>query len=183
MIPNILTTVRLGLVPVFAYFMLFKESILMASLVFILSGITDIVDGYIARHYNMISRFGMIYDPFVDKLMQITAVVCLVLNETIPIWLLVFVLFKEISMILVGGILYVNKIVVSSNKFGKMSTVIFYAGVLALIIWKNMPSFVLSLIILIMIIPMLVAGIYYAVDIVKNYEIKRVQDEKEEGKA
>ncbi len=175
MIPNILTTFRFALVPIFAYLMLTKESMALAAIVFVISGITDIVDGYIARRYNMISNFGMIYDPFVDKLMQITAVVCLVINEIIPIWLLVFVLVKEIAMITVGGILYVKKIVVRSNKYGKLSTVIFYAGVLTLIVWRNIPSFMLSVVILIMIIPMFVAGIYYAVDIIKNYDEKRVQ--------
>ena len=176
MIPNILTTVRLFLVPTFAYLLLIKENILLAVIVFILAGLTDVVDGYIARHYNMISNFGMIYDPFVDKLMQITAFICLVINETIPFWLLVFVLVKELAMITVGGILYIKKIVVRSNRFGKTSTVIFYAGVLTLIIWKNIPSFVLSIVIFIMIVPMLVAGIYYVVDIIKNYDEKRVQN-------
>ncbi len=175
MIPNILTTLRLVLVPFFAYFMLFKENVAIASIIFIASGITDVVHGYIARHYNMISRFGMVYDPFVDKLMQITAIICLVMNHTIPVWLLFFVAFKEISMILVGGILYFKKIVIKSNGFGKISTVIFYAGVLTLIIWKTIPSFMLSVVILVMIIPMLVAGIYYAVDIVKNYDDRKVQ--------
>ncbi len=181
MIPNILTTLRLVLVPFFAYFMLFKENVAIASIIFVLSGITDVVDGYIARHYNMISRFGMVYDPFVDKLMQITAVICLVMNNTIPVWLLIFVAFKELSMIFVGGILYIKKIVVSSNKFGKISTVIFYAGVLTLIIWKSIPSFMLSVVILVMIIPMLVAGIYYVVDIIKNYDDKRVQPDVNRG--
>ena len=140
MIPNVLTTVRLVLVPIFAYFMVFDENVYIAALIFVLSGVTDIVDGYIARHYNMITNFGKIYDPFVDKLMQMTAVVCLVIIDVIPVWLLVFVVVKEVSMIIASGILYANKIVVSSNKFGKASTVIFYAGVLAMIIWKNIPS-------------------------------------------
>ncbi len=181
MIPNILTTLRLVLVPFFAYFMLFKENIAVASIIFVFSGITDVIDGYIARRFNMISRFGMVYDPFVDKLMQITAVICLVMNNTIPVWLLIFVAFKEISMILVGGILYIKKIVIRSNKFGKISTVIFYAGVLTLIIWKSIPPFMLSVIILAMIIPMLVAGIYYAVDIIRNFEDRRVQPGVEQG--
>lgn len=181
MIPNILTTLRLVLVPFFAYFMLFKENVAIASIIFIASGITDVVDGYIARHYNMTSRFGMVYDPFVDKLMQITAIICLVMNHTIPVWLLIFVAFKEVSMILVGGILYFKKIVVSSNRFGKISTVIFYAGVLTLIIWKSIPSFMLSIVIIFMIIPMLIAGIYYTVDIIKNYDDKRIESGVKQG--
>ena len=58
MIPNLLTTVRLGLVPVFVYFMLGSHNLYAAALVLVLSGITDVIDGYIARHFNMITDFG-----------------------------------------------------------------------------------------------------------------------------
>ena len=173
-IPNILTTVRLVLVPVFAYFMLYADNMYAAAAIFVLSGLTDIVDGYIARHYNMITNFGMVYDPFVDKLMQITAVVCLVIADIIPIWLLIFVIVKEVSMIITGGILYIRRIVVSSNRFGKTATVIFYAGVFSMIIWKNMPQSVMMAVILAMIAAMAVAAIFYLIDIIKNYESKRV---------
>lgn len=173
MIPNILTTMRLALVPVFAYFML-SENPGIAVAIFILSGVTDIVDGFIARRFNMITNFGKIYDPFVDKLMQITAVVCLVLRQTIPLWLLVFVLLKEVTMITVGGILYFKKIVVSSNKFGKLSTVIFYAGVILLIVWDNIPKYAMTTVIAVMIIAMLTAAVYYCIDTLKNYNEKRV---------
>lgn len=174
MIPNILTTVRLVLVPIFAYFMLYADNMYVAAAIFVLSGLTDIVDGYIARHYNMITNFGMVYDPFVDKLMQITAVVCLVVAKIIPVWLLIFVIVKEVSMIVTGGILYIHKIVVRSNKFGKTATVIFYAGVFSMIIWKNMPQSVMMAVIAVMIAAMAIAAIFYLIDIIKNYESKRV---------
>lgn len=174
MIPNILTTIRLVLVPVFAYFMIYGDNMYVAAAIFVLSGITDIVDGYIARHYNMITNFGMVYDPFVDKLMQITAVVCLVIADIIPVWLLIFVIVKEVSMIITGGILYIRKIVVRSNRFGKTATVIFYAGVFSMIIWKNMPQFVMMTVIAAMIVAMAVAAVFYLIDIIKNYDSKRV---------
>lgn len=174
MIPNILTTVRLVLVPIFAYFMVYADNMYIAALIFILSGVTDIVDGYIARHYNMITNFGMVYDPFVDKLMQITAVVCLVIVDIIPVWLLIFVIIKEVSMIVAGGILYIRKIVVRSNKFGKTATVIFYAGVFSMIVWKSMPQSVMMAVTVAMIAAMAIAAVFYLIDIIKNYESKRV---------
>ena len=94
MIPNILTTVRLALVPLFAYSVLAAENLKIAAIIFILSGVTDIVDGIIARKCNMITNFGKIYDPFVDKLMQITVVVCLSAVDIIPTWLLLIVIFR-----------------------------------------------------------------------------------------
>ncbi len=174
MIPNILTTARLMLVPIFAYFMLIRDNMSVAAIIFVISGVTDVIDGYIARRYNMITQFGMVYDPFVDKLMQITAVVCLVVANIIPVWLLVFVIVKEVSMIITGGILYIKKIVVSSNWYGKASTVIFYAGVLTMIMWKEIPDIAAMSIIIVMIVAMFMAALFYIIDIVKNYEIKRI---------
>lgn len=174
MIPNLLTTVRLGLVPVFVYFMLGSHNLYAAALVLVLSGITDVIDGYIARHFNMITDFGKIYDPFVDKLMQITVVVCLVIRGIIPIWLLAIVAAKEVTMIVTGGILYLKKIVVSSNWYGKAATVIFYAAVLVMIIWSNIPYNVFLIVIAAMIAAMLLAAAGYFVDTVKNFSKKRV---------
>ncbi len=174
MIPNILTTVRLFLVPIFAYLMLGTQNLYAAAIVLILSGITDIVDGYIARHYNMISNFGKVYDPFVDKLMQITAVVCLVLKGVIPIWLLLLVVIKEVTMIISGAILYFRKIVVSANWYGKATTVLFYTAILIMIIWKQIPDIWATVLCIIVIVAMFGAGVGYFVDIIKNYDKKRV---------
>lgn len=174
MIPNILTTVRLFLVPIFAYLMIGESNYYLAAVIFLLSGITDVVDGYIARHYKMITNFGKVYDPFVDKLMQITAVVCLVIEDLIPEWLLIVVILKEVTMIIAGGILYIKKIVVSSNWSGKLSTVIFYLTVLSMMIWDNIPTALKVGLLSILVVSMLVAACYYIVDIIKNYEKKRI---------
>lgn len=177
MIPNILTTIRLCLVPLFAHFMLTSSetntNMVVAFIIFLLSGLTDIVDGYIARKYNMITDFGKIYDPFVDKLMQITAIVCLVIKELIPIWLLVLVIIKEVTMIIVGGVLYRKKIVVSSNWYGKLSTVVFYSIVVIIILFNSkIPGWGMALLIAILIISMLVSAVGYTYDTLKNYKKK-----------
>ena len=174
MIPNILTTVRLGLVPLFAYYVLFAKNLHAAAIVFILSGITDIVDGIIARKCNMITNFGKVYDPFVDKLMQITAVVCLAVVEIIPYWLLTVVILKELTIIIIGGILYLRKIVVSSNWYGKAATVVFYICVLVIIAWKDIPAVAAATLFGIIIASMIFAAMGYTIDISKNYDKKRV---------
>ena len=88
MIPNILTTARLILVPIFAYLVLGVENLPGAAMIFLLSGITDVVDGFIARKFNMITNFGKVYDPFVDKLMQITVLASLLCVGRVPLWFL-----------------------------------------------------------------------------------------------
>lgn len=174
MIPNLLTTARLILVPIFAYLVLGAENLPAAAAVFVLSGVTDVVDGYIARRFHMITDFGKVYDPFVDKLMQITAVVCLALAEIIPFWIIAVAVCKEVTMIIIGGILYLKKIVVHSNWYGKAATVIFYAIVFIMILWQNIPSGWTMALLLIMLAAMAFSAGAYLVDIIRNYDEKRV---------
>ena len=86
MIPNIITTFRLFLVPLFAYLVVIADNIWGACAVFVISGISDVVDGYIARHFNMITDIGKIYDPLVDKLMHITVLCSLAACRYIPFY-------------------------------------------------------------------------------------------------
>ena len=178
MIPNILTTLRLFLVPVFAYLML-TGRIVAGGIIFLISGITDIIDGFIARRFNMTTDFGKVYDPFVDKAMQITALVCLAILKIIPLWLLIFIFVKELTMIIGGAILYSKNIVVSSNWYGKVATVIFYIAVLSMIVFKQfMSPTVKNILIAVMVVVMTFSAVSYLVDTVKNYDKKRVPEKK-----
>ncbi len=165
MIPNILTTVRLVIIPFFAYYMIYAENFWLAAMLFLFSGVTDIVDGWIARKYNMITDVGSVYDPLVDKLMQITSVVCLALKGIIPSWIICVVAAKEVSMIVIGIILYIKKLVVRSNWYGKAATVIFYAIILALIVFPQISELLKTVLLAILVIVMLLAAIGYLVKI------------------
>ncbi len=175
MIPNILTTVRLFLVPVFAYLLLKVQNLPAAAVVLILSGATDVVDGYIARRFHMVSDFGKVYDPFVDKLMQITSVICLALAGIIPFGVILIVILKELTMIVIGGILYLKKIVVHSHWYGKATTVIFYTIIFILIICQNISHAWVVGLLVVLVGTMLASAVAYLVDIIKNFEEKRVQ--------
>lgn len=133
-IPNLLTALRLLIVPFLGYFM-YSEKYFHAIILFALGGFTDILDGYIARKYNFITKWGKFFDPLADKLMQITALVFLVLQHFIPIVVLVIVVLKE-ALMLVGGIMLYRKgkTVIGANWYGKLATVIFYFAILATII-------------------------------------------------
>ena len=135
-IPNILTTFRLFLIPVFAFFAL-NGNFVAAAVVFVVAGTTDVVDGYIARKLNAISDFGKVYDPLVDKLFQISAVVCLFIAGVLPDWIVYFIIFKEGTMLVVSTFLYIRKIVVYSHWYGKAATVIFYAAIGAMLITED----------------------------------------------
>lgn len=168
MIPNILTTFRLIIIPFFAYSILSGQSVWLSVSLFLLSGLTDIVDGWIARHYNMITDVGSIYDPFVDKLMQITAIVCLAIENVVPLWVIGIVLLKELAMIVVGSVLYLKKIVVRSTWYGKFATVYFYALVFVFILVPKMNEN-LKLILLLSLAGVLVwAAFAYLVKLLKS---------------
>ncbi|MBQ8388977.1 MAG: CDP-alcohol phosphatidyltransferase family protein, partial [Clostridia bacterium] len=138
-IPNILSIFRIILVFVFAfiYFGLnYEFSSQIAFGVFILAGLTDVVDGFLARKYNWISNAGKILDPLADKMMQCTALICLTITGAIPIWYSTPFVLKEILM-LAGGlfILKDRKIVVVSNIVGKLAAFVFYAVIGSVMLW------------------------------------------------
>lgn len=144
-IPNILTIIRFILIPVILYFII-TGNYLLGFIFFTISGITDILDGTIARKYNLISTFGKLMDPLADKLTQISVLATLTFKDIIPIWILVIVILKELIMIIGASFLYGKDVVVYSKWFGKLATVLFYlAIVLSLIdkqfgfsgIWRN----------------------------------------------
>lgn len=124
-IPNILTTLRIILIPIIVYFTL-SEQYITAVCFLILSGITDILDGFIARKYNCVSNFGTLFDPLADKLTQISTLVVLVIQNIIPLWILLIVIIKEVLMISGAAFLYDKNTVIGSKWYGKAATVLFY---------------------------------------------------------
>jgi len=88
-----------------------------------------VLDGYIARKYELITDWGTIADPFADKLMLLTVLTCLVFGQYLPLWVLLIILAKEGFMIIVGILLYRKGTVIPSKIFGKLSTVFFYLSI------------------------------------------------------
>lgn len=133
-IPNILTIIRLILVPVFAfvYFSPMPNARSLALAIFIIAGITDVLDGYIARRYNLVSVVGTALDPLADKLMLLTTLTCLFISGHLPFIVLIIMYLKELTLMISGLIMYFHKekIVVPSNIFGKLATVIFFIAVI-----------------------------------------------------
>ena len=135
-IPNILTIIRFILIPVILYF-IFTGNYILAFIFFTLSGITDILDGAIARKFNLISTFGKLMDPLADKLTQISVLATLVFKEIIPFWILIIVMLKEFIMIMGASFLYGKDVVVYSKWFGKLATVLFYFAIVFSLINKQ----------------------------------------------
>lgn len=127
-IPNILTIIRFLLIPFILCFLI-SENFIVAIIFLAISGITDILDGTIARKYNFITDFGKLMDPLADKATQIATLVALVLKNLIPFWILAIVVIKEFAMVAGASFLYGKELVVYSRWYGKLSTVLFYVAI------------------------------------------------------
>ena len=100
-LPNYLTILRLILVPVIFTLIIF-EFYLAAFIFFLIANITDILDGRIARKYNLITDWGKLMDPLADKITQISTISALIIKGIIPFWILVIITIKELTMIIVA---------------------------------------------------------------------------------
>lgn len=155
-LPNILTIFRLCLVPLFplAYFSdQLSNGPLIAVLIYIIAGITDVLDGAIARRYDLISRTGIVLDPLADKFMLVSALATLTHAGILPPIILILVLAKEGLMVFLAMLLYLrrDRFIIPSNRFGKAATAIFFIAVIETIL-VNLPGlnlFLFSLAILV----------------------------------
>lgn len=162
-IPNILSYVRIILVPfiVWSYWQL-RMYHLSAALI-VLSGLTDCVDGYIARHYNMITDFGKIIDPIADKLTQITVVACLAYRYQLMFVLIGVLIFKELFVGVMGfAVLKVTDIVDGSRWYGKVATILFYLIITILLLFEMSESMA-NLLIFCCLVGMVVSLVLYTV--------------------
>ena len=128
-IPNVLSVFRILLVIVFVY-VFFWWSRVAALVVFVLSGVTDVIDGRLARHYGWVSQAGKILDPVADKLMQCTVLLCLAIEKYVPLWIFIFYIAASLAMAL-GSVLFFkrNREVGVSMRFGKFAAVLFYVAI------------------------------------------------------
>lgn len=134
-IPNILTILRFIFIPIILYF-IFTGNYVLGIVFFTISGITDVLDGFIARKFNLVSNFGKLMDPLADKLTQISVLACLVKVDIIPFWILVIVILKELLMVVGASFLYGKDVVVYSKWYGKLATVLFYLAIVISLITK-----------------------------------------------
>lgn len=127
-VPNILTIIRFLLIPIIVMFA-FQDDYIATIIVLTISGLTDVLDGYIARKYNFITNFGKLMDPLADKMTQVALLGTLAIQKIIPVWIIVVVIIKEFLMVSGASFLYGKELVVSSKWYGKLTTVLFYVAI------------------------------------------------------
>ena len=163
-LPNILSFFRICLIPVIVWLYCVKKDYLLTTLVLILSAITDIADGIIARHYGMISDFGKAFDPIADKLTQFAMLLCLTFRFRLMAIPAAVLFVKEIS----AGIMSLMAIhrsgeVEGADWHGKVSTALLYGTMILHLIWFNIPAAVSTALIILCTAMMLLSAVLYAI--------------------
>ena len=151
-IPNIISLIRICMIPIFIYLyfsVTYAYHYQYALLVILLSAISDIIDGFIARKFNMVSDVGKVLDPIADKLTQVSVVFCLLFTHKELIVLVIVLFTKELLTLFVA--IYVLKSgfkPFSSKWFGKLATVMVYLTFFYAVfmdIYTVLPTFVLQI--------------------------------------
>ncbi|GBG08004.1 CDP-diacylglycerol--glycerol-3-phosphate 3-phosphatidyltransferase [Paenibacillus agaridevorans] len=129
-LPNLLTSLRFVLIPV--YIGIFVSGhMIPAFLVVVAAGVTDVLDGHIARRYGQVTPAGEMLDPLADKLMLFTVIVSLLVSGHISWWAAGAMFLRDLGMIAAGLIAHFRKKKnVPANWMGKLTTVMFYAAIM-----------------------------------------------------
>jgi len=143
-VPNILTITRFLFIPFILYAIITGEYIL-AFILLTISGITDILDGWIARKFQLITNFGKLIDPLADKATQVSILCALCIMHIVPFWILAIVFLKEVVMIAGASFLYGKELVVSSRWWGKLATVLFYLAIVCSFLLKQFEPNILAM--------------------------------------
>lgn len=140
-IPNLLSLFRICLIPVCAWLYCEKENYLATTMVLILSGLTDVVDGFIARRFHMVSNVGKVLDPIADKLTQGIMLICLVTRYRRMLIPLLLMVAKELFAGISGWLVIRRTGHVSCAQWhGKTATVLLYLMMIVHLLWIDIPS-------------------------------------------
>lgn len=172
-LPNKLTTLRVIMIPFFVFFLLYQggenTAFRMISLVlFIVASLTDLLDGHIARKYNLVTNFGKFMDPLADKLLVCSALICLIELGQLPAWMVIIIISREF---IISGFRLVasdNGVVIAASYWGKFKTTFQMIAVVLLILdWQTL-SFVTNTCVWVALALTVISLIDY---IAKNYKI------------
>ncbi len=123
-LPNKLSFMRVLLVPVFIviYYINNNTGLLFLAPIFVVASLTDFLDGYIARKYNLVTTFGKFVDPLADKLLVMAALLLLNDSGIVPMWITLIILSREFIVTGIRLITVGEGTVIAASKLGKLKT-------------------------------------------------------------
>ena len=161
-LPNVLTVVRILLVPVLVVALLGETANgdLLAAIVFALASVTDAIDGYLARSRNAITTFGKLMDPVADKLLIIAALFTLVSLDRVSAWVAMVIVAREFAVTVTRMAVAPSGVVIAANWWGKAKTIVQVVTIFLLIAIDGSPAW-LDLLTYAMVAITVVSGIDY----------------------
>ena len=178
-LPNKLTVLRVILVPFFVAFLLLSKSSeslkWIALILFIAASLTDLLDGKIARKYNLVTTFGKFMDPLADKVLTISGMLCLIELGRIPSWIVVIIVAREFIISGFRLIATEHGIVIAANYWGKWKTT--FQMIMIILMIVNLPALamvtqIVMWIALALTIISLITYIQQNMDVVRTMELK-----------
>lgn len=168
-IPNFLSFLRLCMIPLIIWLYCAQKNYVLTAVVLVLSGLTDTIDGFIARRFNMVTDLGKALDPIADKLTQASVMFCLLTRFQMMLIPLLLLIFKELC----NGIMSLFVIkktgkVCGADWHGKVCTWLLYAMMFLHIVWYDIPLACSTALISICVIMMTVS---FALYMVRNYKM------------
>ncbi|MBN2516052.1 MAG: CDP-diacylglycerol--glycerol-3-phosphate 3-phosphatidyltransferase [Deltaproteobacteria bacterium] len=135
-LPNSITLIRIGVIPVLFLLLLNpgKMLSLIIAILFIIAAVTDLLDGYIARKYNIVTKIGKYLDPLADKLIVNTAMIMMIPIGRIPAWIVAVIIMRDLAVDGLRGIASTDDFVIYASKLGKQKTLCQIFAVSALLI-------------------------------------------------
>ena len=144
-LPNKLTMFRVILIPFFVFFLLapYFEGYgnYVAVAIFIVASLTDLLDGKIARKYNLVTNFGKFMDPLADKLLVCSAMICLIELGLLPAWIVIIIIAREFIISGFRLIASDNGVVIAASYWGKFKTTFQMLMVIVLLLNFDIPAF------------------------------------------
>jgi len=171
-IPNILSIIRLVLIPVYVVIYLDAEDaadFILAGAILAVSCLTDLIDGQIARHFNMISAVGKVLDPLADKLTQFSLIICLAIKHPILWYLVALFVVKESFQLIAGSILLRKGKMLKGALFsGKLSTTILFVSLIVMVLFPCLPENAYDIITIVDAVFLFIAFIDYIVAYIRK---------------
>ncbi|MGL5436701.1 MAG: CDP-diacylglycerol--glycerol-3-phosphate 3-phosphatidyltransferase [Lachnospiraceae bacterium] len=172
-LPNKLTVLRVIMIPFFVVTLLWNQGTdpqlrYLATVLFVVASLTDMLDGKIARKYNLVTNFGKFMDPLADKLLVCAALICLVELGEIPAWMVIVIVSREFIISGFRLVAVEQGIVIAASYWGKFKTTFQMISIVLLIV--NIP--VLQLVTTIFVWAALILTIVSLADyLVKNHTV------------
>ena len=172
-LPNKLTTLRVIMIPFFVFFLLWQNGEnrtfrMIALALFIIASLTDLLDGKIARKYNLVTNFGKFMDPLADKLLVCSALICLIELNALPAWMVIVIISREFIISGFRLIASDNGVVIAASYWGKFKTTFQMVSVMILILDIPALAFVTTICVWIALLLTIVSLVDY---IYKNHKI------------